>query len=181
MWVYHVLAPGTTAGIRCGAGSCLQRTAPTTTSFMRQVAKVSIRRTCAVLRWDNEMSLGRWTRKVLVRGMTTAGAVIKVLWWRSLVRDRLAAARYRPQRVIRLGSSRTFGRATWESGMERKAEDRGHPRASCEQRYQQCARNSPESEPGACSPVDESGAPVHGVRTLLPFDNLRNEVNAIAR
>ena len=41
----------------------------------------------------------------------------------------------------------------------------------------------PESESGAAAhrPVNKFGGPVHGVRTLPPFDNLRNEVNTITR
>ena len=47
--VYHVLARRTTAGIHCGVGNGLQRTA-LTTAFMHQVAKVAIGKACAELR-----------------------------------------------------------------------------------------------------------------------------------
>ena len=42
-------------------------------------------------------------------------------------------------------------------------------------------RVPPESEFGAAAhrPVNKFGGPVHGVRTLPPFDNLRNEVKTI--
>ena len=39
-----------------------------------------------------------------------------------------------------------------EIGRGRKAEDRGHPRATCEQSYQQSVWNSPESDFGAAAP-----------------------------
>ena len=51
----HVLSPGTTAGIRCGAGSGLQRTAPST-SFMGQMARVDIRGAFTEPREDGETS-----------------------------------------------------------------------------------------------------------------------------
>ena len=46
--IYLVLARRTTAGIHCSAGNRLQQTAPTT-SFIRQVAKVDIRKARAEL------------------------------------------------------------------------------------------------------------------------------------
>src|SRR5258706_3853302 len=78
MGVYHALACRTTAGIYCSAGNCLQRTA-LTIYFMRQAAKVDIAKTCAELRGDGGASLGRWTMKMRVRGMTTTEAVIRVV------------------------------------------------------------------------------------------------------
>ena len=53
--MYRLLARGTTASIRCGAGNCLRRTAPAT-SFMSQVAKVDIRGAFSELREDGETS-----------------------------------------------------------------------------------------------------------------------------
>ena len=48
----------------------------------------------------------------------------------------------------RVGSARML-RATLQNCRERKVEDKGHPRANCEQNDQWCARYPLESEPGA--------------------------------
>ena len=57
MRVYHALARRTMAGIHCSARNDLQRTA-LTTSFMRQVVKLGIRKACAELREDSETNDG---------------------------------------------------------------------------------------------------------------------------
>ena len=54
--VYHTFSrTGTTAGIDCSLGNCLERTA-LTTSFMRWVVKVDIREACDELREGGETS-----------------------------------------------------------------------------------------------------------------------------
>ena len=96
MGVYHVLARGTMDDAKCSAGNFLQRTA-LTTSIMRQWAKRIYE--ISVLRFERtvvelkSIFEGR-TTAMRVRGMTTAEAVIKVLYWKSLTSDRVLGALY---------------------------------------------------------------------------------------
>ena len=58
------------------------------------------------------------TMEMRVRGMTTAEAVIEVLWWRSLASDRVLAALYERQRTLHFVNCECSSRRNLESDSE---------------------------------------------------------------
>ena len=75
--MYRVLARGTTAGIHCSAGNCLQQTA-LATPLMPRVAKVDIWEACTELREDSDTDDGDAGERNDNRGGRHQGIVVEI-------------------------------------------------------------------------------------------------------